>query len=82
MVNYFKEEEIMYLFSLFANDNIVKDNKLGNDDLIKDVTNLSKTFNFKKFVDIVSVYRSENITKTAQFRFYDYIKKRNISLIF
>jgi hypothetical protein len=28
------------------------------------------------------MYRAENITKTPNFRFYDFLKKRNISLLF
>lgn len=37
---------------------------------------------FKKFSDVIGLYRADNITKTASFRFYDYLKKRNISFLF
>jgi len=67
---------------MLVNESVVKNAKFGNDDLIKDVSNLGKTFNYKKFIDIIIVYRSDNIMKTPQYRFYDYIKKRNVSLIF
>lgn len=61
---------------------MVHNSKFGNDELLKDPANLSLTFGYKKFVDIVGLYRAENITKTAHYRFYDYLKKRNVSLVF
>lgn len=37
---------------------------------------------FKKFSDVIGLYRADNITKTSSFRFYDNLKKRNISFLF
>jgi hypothetical protein len=32
-------------------------------------------------IDVLSIYRSGTISKTPQFKFMDYLKKRNVSLI-
>jgi len=59
---------------------MIKNSKKGNDDVINDMLNLSKTFSFRRFSDVVGMYKSDNITKTPQYRFYDYLRKRNVSL--
>jgi hypothetical protein len=60
---------------------LIKNSKFGNDEIIKDSKNIEKKFNFKHFVDTIGIYRAQNITKTPQYKFYDYLKKRNISLL-
>lgn len=33
------------------------------------------------FLDVLSIYKKENVSKTPQYKLMDYLKKRNISLI-
>jgi hypothetical protein len=82
MVSYFNEEEVILLFGLFSREGIVKESRDGNEELLRDPNNLKLSIGYKKFSDVIGLYRAENITKTVAFRFYDYLKKRNISFLF
>lgn len=64
------------------NERVVRGRRWGNDDAINDPSNMLRTFNFKQFAEVILVFRSENLTKAAAFRFLDYFKKRSISLFF
>lgn len=70
------------LFGMLASEGMVKESREGNDELLRDPANLKLGVGFKRFSDVIGLYRADNITKTVAFRFYDYLKKRNISLLF
>lgn len=58
MGNLFKEQEISLIFGAFVNANSLKSSNFSNDTLIKDPTNVHKTFNFKMFTDVINNYRN------------------------
>ena len=33
------------------------------------------------FVEVISIYKTETVIKTPQYKFIDYLKRRNISLL-
>ncbi len=79
--SFFTQKETLYLFSTFSNAEQIKASKFSNDELIKNDENTEKTFNYKNFIEVVNLYKTETLTKTPQFKLIDYLKKRNVSLL-
>lgn len=70
-----------YCFCAFVNAEAIRKSKFSNDSLIKDPANSSKVFNLKMFMDVINHFKTEKITTTPAYKFCEFIKKRNISLI-
>ena len=78
--SYFKQDDVKLIFGLLVSEEVVHNARKGNDEVITDPANLLKTFTFKKFAEVVSRYRTDNITKTPHYRFAQYLRQRNVSL--